>query len=366
MTVNPIPRHEDTSNHGGGATVKFDLSRNELHLDPLPQVRDIVGRGAATLNRYPHHQHTAHLIARIAALQEVPRDKVVVGAGIVGVLDGLLHADATTKGSTVFAAPAFDEYAPLVARAGGTPVAVDSDPPGSQSLAAVLARVDASTRQVIIAAPHNPTGAAVSLAELVGFRAALPNRVVLVIDQAYAEFDEAMPSDSVRRLITGLDSVVVLRSFSKAYGLAGLRIGYGVCSSADLADRIRSAIPAYSVNSLALAAAAESLQYPHQLRDRVSDVARSRQRLEAFLIRHRMFSGIASQANFVWLPTTDSQQLFRHARADGILLREYPGLGVRITVQSNEPVDALMESLAAFPGPTRHRAATKAFRHLSV
>ncbi|QLL08077.1 pyridoxal phosphate-dependent aminotransferase [Mycobacterium vicinigordonae] len=323
--------------------VDFDLSRNELPFDPLPEVRRILESSADKISRYPEDQCVNQLTAQIGELLGVPRDRVVVGPGSVGVLDALLHAEP--KGATVFATPAFDEYAILIARAGGVPVATVSDPPGKQSLDSILARVDDSTRQVIIATPHNPSGAAVGLNELLDFRRALPKPVLLVVDQAYAEFDETLPGDAVLRLVTEMDSAVVLRSFSKAYGLAGLRIGYGVFSSAVLAARVRAAVPTYSVNSLGITAAAESLRHQRQLRERVAQVIVNRKRLEEFLLHHGLFSGVVSQGNFVWVPTTDSHTVSMQARADGILVREYPGLGVRITVQSDASVDAVIHSL---------------------
>lgn len=328
--------------------VEFDLSRNELHLDPLPEVRKILESSADHLSRYPQDYRVAQLMGQIGAVHAVPRDQVAIGPGSVGVLDAILHLDP--RGSTVFGTPTFDEYAVLVSRAGGHPVGAVSNPPGYQCLDSILSHVDDSTRQVIIAAPHNPSGATVSVEELVQFRRALPERVLLIVDQAYAEFDETMHLDAVRYLVTELDAVAVLRSFSKAYGLAGLRIGYGIFSSTALAARVRSAVPTYAVNSMSIIAAAESLRHQHQLRGRVAQVIESRKRLEDFLIRHHLFSGVVSQGNFVWLPTADSQDLFLHALTDGILLREYPGLGVRITVQSESSVDAVIDSLTTFSG----------------
>lgn len=335
---------------------EFDLSRNELHLDPLPEVRKILESSADTLSRYPQDHRVAALTERIAALHGVPLDRVVVGPGSIGVLDALLHADGGPAGSTVFATPTFDEYAVLVARAGGVPVGVAGDPVGKQSLDGIRARVDSSTRYVIVAAPHNPSGATVSLAELRHLRLALPDTAVLVVDGAYAEFDETARPDAVRRMVSGPRPVVVLRSFSKAHGLAGLRIGYGVFSCAALAARVRSAVPMFAVNSIALTAAAESLRHQQRLRERVSRVIENRNRLEAALLRYGLYSGIASQGNFVWLPTRDSRRLFAHALGDGILVREYPGWGVRITVGSDESVNAVRKSLATFVAGTRGRA----------
>ncbi|BDB40249.1 MULTISPECIES: pyridoxal phosphate-dependent aminotransferase [Mycobacterium] len=323
--------------------IDFDLSRNELPFDPLPQVRSILESSADRIRCYPEDECVMQLTAQIGELHGVPQDRVVVGPGSVGVLDAVLHAEA--KGATVFGTPTFDEYASLVSRAGGLPVGAVSDPPGGQSLEAILARVDESTRQVIIATPHNPSGAAVTVDELVEFRRLLPKPVLLVVDQAYAEFDETLPDGAVRRLVTDMDGVVVLRSFSKAYGLAGLRIGFGVFSSGALAARVRAAVPTYAVNSVGITAATESLRHQRQLRERVTRVIGSRKRLEAFLLRHGLFSGVVSQGNFVWVPTPDSHALAQQVLADGILVREYPGLGVRITVQSEASVDAVIGSL---------------------
>lgn len=328
--------------------VEFDLSRNELHLGPLPEVQKILESSTAVLNRYPTEDRVARLAAQVGALHAVPQAHIVVGAGSVGVLDALLHARPQTNASTVFGTPTFDEYSALVTRAGGNCVAVPSDPPGTQALDAILSRVDASTRQVILAAPHNPTGSTVSVDELTRFRRALPKSVLLVLDQAYAEFDTTTTSDALYQIVTDLNGMVVLRSFSKAYGLAGLRIGYGVFSSAALAAQVRTAVPTYSVNAVAVAAAGESLRHQRQLRERVTGVVESRRRLEAFLVRHDLFCGTESQGNFVWLATRASNSLFRHLRSDGIAAREYPGLGVRITIQSEISVDAVLAALTTF------------------
>lgn len=321
--------------------IEFDLSRNELHLDPLPQVRAVLESSASTLNRYPQDHHLATLMEQIGELHGVPAGHVVVGPGSVGVLDALLHTRLQRGRSTLFATPTFSEYEVLTARAGGIPVGI----PGDQSPEALIPHVDASTQQVIITAPHNPTGATASLDALVAIREALPDNVLLVIDQAYAEFDETLPADAVRR-VTACGDVAVLRSFSKAYGLAGLRIGYGVFSGTGQAERVRAAIPVFSVNSVGARAACESLRHQDQLRQRVARVIENRKCLEDFLIRHDMFCGIASQGNFVWVPTANSRALHERARANGVLLREYPGEGVRITVQSEASVDALIGSLA--------------------
>ena len=325
--------------------IDFDLSRNELPYDPLPEVRRILESSAPSLSRYPEDHRVTELTAQIAALHGVPEQLVVVGAGSVGVLDALLHVDPYPRGAAVFGTPTFDEYAVLVSRAGGIPLPAKGCPSGTQSLENILARVDDSTRHVIIATPHNPSGATVDLDDLSTLRRALPKSVLLVVDQAYAEFDETLCPDAVRRLVTELDGVVVLRSFSKAYGLAGLRIGFGVFSSAALAERVRAAVPTYSVNSIGITAAAESLRHQQQLARRVAQVVASRKRLEEFLIRHGLYCGTASQGNFVWVPAEESNALFQHALADGILLREYPGRGARITVGSDASVDAVIQSL---------------------
>lgn len=364
MRVKRISPHDNSANPRP-ARVHFDLSRNELHLDPLPEVREILASNAATLCRYPQDHPVAQLTGRIGSLHGVPRDQVVIGSGSVGVLDALLHLDPQ-RGSTVFGIPTFDEYAVLVARSGGVAVGATSEPPGFQSLDSILSSVDASTRHVIIAAPHNPSGETVSLAELIQFRQALPETVLLIVDQAYAEFDETLPVDAVRRIVTELDGMAVLRSFSKAYGLAGLRIGYGIFSSAALAARVRHAVPTYSVNSMSIIAAAESLRHQRQLAERVARVVESRKRLEAFLLRHDLCSGIVSQGNFVWLPTEDSHALFLHALNEGILVREYPGAGVRVTVQSEASVDAVIGSLSTFPAESQRSARDEVFHNFDA
>jgi histidinol-phosphate aminotransferase len=249
---------------------------------------------------------------------------------------------------------------PLLAQvAGARPVQVPLVPgrPGgpadTHDLDALAAAVDETTRLVFVCNPNNPTGTAVRRTELERFLAAVPEDTLVVLDEAYREFVTDPDVPDGLELIRGRPNVAVLRTFSKAWGLAGLRVGYLVAEDPAVADAVRRTHVPFSVSMLAQAAAVAALASEDEVRRRCAAVTGERERLTAAL-RERGLDVSDSQANFVWLPTGErTAELAAALESRAVITRPFAGQGIRVTVGTTEEDDvflaALDEVLAAAP-----------------
>ena len=312
-----------------------DLSMNELPYPPLPSVRRLVEEGAARLNRYPDHSAAA-VIAALASRLDVPAERVMVGPGSAALCQHLVQALRPRGGHVMHPALSFEAYPLIIANGGARPVPVPMDGP-RPDLDAMAKAVDADTRAVLLCNPNNPTGAALGHDELIRFLDRIPSDVVVIVDEAYREFvTDPVVADGLELHRDG-GNVCVLRTFSKAYGLAALRIGYGVAPP-DIAAATRMVGMVSFPGSLGQAAAVASLEpaADHELARRCTRLAAARQRLHDEL--HAAGLPVEpSQANFVWLPVGERAAGFaEHCHGRGVLVRAYPGHGVRVTVGSDE------------------------------
>ena len=308
-----------------------DLSMNETPYPPLPNVRRIVEDGAGRINRYPDHA-TGALLAALSARLEVPQAQIVVGPGSAGLCQHLIQALGPQRGEVVHAVLSFEAYPLLIANAGARPVPVPLAG-YRHDLAAMAAAVTPDTRCVLLCNPNNPTGAVLHRAEIDEFLDRLPPEVMVIVDEAYREFvtDPDVP-DMVQHA-KGRENVCVLRTFSKAYGLAALRVGYAVAPPG-VATATRMLGGVFFPNSFGQAAAVASLDTVAEagLATRCAELARYRQQLTERLLGLGL-PVAPSEANFVWLPLgTDAEPFTERCRRAGILVRGYPGLGVRVTV----------------------------------
>ena len=305
------------------------LASNELPFGPLPSVRQAIVDAAGSVNRYPDPRALA-LRTALAKHVDVDVERVVVGAGSNALLYQLIHALADGDDDVVFPWPTFEGYAVAVALSGARQVRVPLsnhrvDP------AALVAAIGERTRLVVIAEPNNPTGTSLSGAELEVLCEATADRCLLVIDEAYHDFRTGAPIDALA-LAAAHRHVVVLRTFSKAHGLAGLRVGYAVADPG-VVELIDKVTPPFSVSAMAQAAAAASIQAHDELRARVAMVVAERDQLIAGL-HAQGWDVPASEANFVWLPMTDgdaTMSMVAGLERHGVLVRPLPG-GVRITI----------------------------------
>lgn len=323
----------------------FKLSSNENPFDPLPHVVDALRRADA-VNRYPDAS-AGRLRQRLAERFGVTADDVHVGAGSVSVIAQLLLAVAGPGDRVVYAWRSFEAYPSLVVVAGAEPVEVPLTADGRHDLPAMAAAIDDRTRAVIVCSPNNPTGAVVTQAEFDAFLAAVPSDVLVILDEAYAEFVTAPDAvDGLRELGIRSPNVVALRTFSKAYGLAGLRIGYGVGHHRVLDAARATAIP-LAVTAQAEEAALASLDAEDELLERVRVIAERRDRIAAGL-RESGWVVPEAQGNFVWLALGSETAALAPAFDEaGLIVRVFAGDGVRISIGEEESVDKVLRIAAS-------------------
>jgi histidinol-phosphate aminotransferase len=323
------------------------LSSNENPYPPLPSVVAAVHHAAGRMNRYPDAAST-RLVEALAARHQVPVDTLAVGTGSVGLAQQVVQSTAGAGDEVVFAWRSFEAYPIFVRVAGATAVRVPLGPDERHDLDAMLAAVTPRTRLVLVCNPNNPTGTAVGGAAFERFLDKVPADVLVVVDEAYHEFvrDPEVP-DGVE-LQRERPNVCVLRTFSKAYGLAGLRVGYAVAHPA-VADALRRTAVPFGVSVLAEEAALASLKAEAgvELRDRVERLVAERTRVTAAL-RDQGWVVPPSEANFVWLRTGQRTAAVTDAMAAaGVVVRPFDGEGIRVTVADPEADDAFLAAAAA-------------------
>lgn len=323
----------------------YKLSSNENPFDPLPGVLAAL-QSVTTVNRYPDAS-AARLRARLAEHYGVEPDAVHIGAGSVAVLAQLITAAAGPGDEVLYAWRSFEAYPMLVAVAGATSVHVPLTHDAAHDLDAMAAAVTDRTRVVLICSPNNPTGPVVTQAGFDAFLAQVPVDVLVILDEAYAEFvTDATAVDGARVIAQAHPNVVVLRTFSKAYGLAGLRVGYGIGHRRVL-DAARSAAIPLSVTAHAEEAALASLDARTDLLARVSEIAERRDALAEGL-RAQGWRVPDAQGNFVWLATEgDTTAVADTFHDGGVVARPFAGEGVRISVGEHESVDRVLRIAAS-------------------
>jgi len=310
------------------------LASNESPYGLLPAVAARLAGATGRVSRYPDMSATA-LVEAIAAHHGISADQVAVGAGSSEVCGQLLHSvvgpgAAGAGDEIVFGWPSFEAYPLLTTVAGGSAVRVALRD-HALDLDALSAAVTGRTKLVFVCNPNNPTSTAVGERDLRRFVAGVPEQVLIVVDEAYREYVDLSLGPSAITLFGGRPNVVVLRTFSKAYALAGLRVGYCVGAPEVIAQVRKTQVP-FSVGAMAQEAAVIALDESHEVRRRVRLTVRERERMVERL-RAAGFEVPASHANFVWLPLgRDSTAFSAHCLAGGVAVRPFAGNGVRVTV----------------------------------
>ncbi|GAB2705609.1 histidinol-phosphate aminotransferase [Microbacterium marinum] len=327
-----------------GATA-YKLSSNENPFDPLPGVVSAV-QAATAFNRYPDAL-AGRLRDRLAQRYDVSADRVHVAAGSVSILYQLAQAVATVGDEIVLPWRSFEAYPGIVTVTGATAVMVPLTDAAENDLTAMAAAVTDRTRAIFVCTPNNPTGAIVTQAAFDAFVAAIPSDVLIVLDEAYAEFVTTPDAvDGTAVVAAGHENVVVLRTFSKAYGLAGLRIGYAI-GHPRILDVARSAGIPLSVTAQAEAAALASLDAEEELRARVAAVSARRDALVSRL-RDAGWDVPDAQGNFVWLPAGErSLEVAAAFEAADLVVRPFAGDGVRVSVGEEESVERVVAVAAS-------------------
>jgi histidinol-phosphate aminotransferase len=322
------------------------LSSNESPFAPLPSVVAVIAEEARSANRYPDNGAPA-LTEAIAERFGVPTAHVAIGCGSVGVAQQLLEAVGQPGAEVVYAWRSFEAYPPLTALAGAESVQVPLREQ-THDLAAMADAITARTRLVFVCNPNNPTGTVLHAGDLAAFLDRVPPDCLVVLDEAYREYvrDEAVPD--------GLDlyrdrpNVAVLRTFSKAYGLAGLRTGFMIAHE-PVAAAVRTTMLPFTVNRLAQAAAIASLAAEEELLERVELTVKERTRVREALIADG-WAVPPTEANFVWLQLGERTAEFAAAcEAAGIAVRPFAAEGARVSIGDREANDAFLAAARAFP-----------------
>ncbi len=322
-------------------TDAFKLSSNENPFEPLPSVVAALLAGAP-INRYPDASAAA-LRTRLAERYGVTPTEVHVAAGSVSILQQLVLAAAGPGDEVVFAWRSFEAYPWLPVSAGATAVPVPLAPGTRHDLDAMAAAITDRTRAILLCTPNNPTGPIITSAEFAAFIARVPADCLVLLDEAYAEFvtDPAAVDGLGERVFESHPNVVVLRTFSKAFGLAGLRVGYAIGHERIL-DAARSTGIPLSVTAAAEHAALASLDVEDELMARVAVIVERRGRLLEGL-RAQGWDVPDAQGNFVWLPTgAHTAEVVTAFEAAQIVVRPFLGDGIRISVGEHESVDKVL------------------------
>jgi histidinol-phosphate aminotransferase len=324
----------------------YKLSSNENPYPPLPGVLEKITAAAASANRYPDMACTA-LLDEVAGRFGVPVEHVATGTGSVGVAQQLLQSTAGPGDEVIYAWRSFEAYPIITQITGAASVQVPLTDGEEHDLDAMADAITDRTRLIFVCTPNNPTGVAIPGADLERFLDRVPDEVLVVVDEAYREFvrDE--------RVVDGIDlyrdrpNVCVLRTFSKAYGLAGLRVGFAVAHEPVAAALRKTAVP-FGVSQIAQDAAVASLHSEEELLERVEGLVAERARVSRELVTQG-WTVPESQANFVWLRLGDRTLDFAAAcEKAGAMIRPFPGEGVRVSVGEPEANDIFLQTAAAF------------------
>jgi histidinol-phosphate aminotransferase len=324
----------------------FKLASNENPFGPLPSVAKAITAAAADINWYPDN-HAEALIEAIARRYDVPAAHIALGCGSVGVAQQLLMAAAEPGTEVLFAWRSFEAYPILVPLTGAAGVRVPLKDE-RHDLAAMGDAITPRTRVIFVCNPNNPTGTVVHAAELGEFLDRVPPDCLVVLDEAYADYvrDPRVPNGI--DLYRDRPNVAVLRTFSKAYGLAGLRVGF-LIGHEPVAAAARTTMLPFTVNSLAQTAAVASLAAEAELLERVELAVKERARVRDEL-QAQGWNVPPTEANFVWLRLGPDTQDFAAVCAEaGISIRAFGDEGARISVGTPEASDAFLAVTRAYP-----------------
>lgn len=320
----------------------YKLSSNETHLPPPADVVGVLAEAAVHL--YPD-PGSADLLAALSGYLQVPVDQVCVGCGSVALCQNAVQIAADAGDEVVYAWRAFEAYPIVTAISGARPVAVPLTTGARHDVQAMVDAVTERTRVMFLCTPNNPTGPAVTHDEVRWVLDNVPQDLLVVIDEAYHEYVRDPAAVRALDIAAEHPNVLVLRTFSKAFGLAGLRVGYGV-GSAEVIAAMRKVATPFGVSSVAQAAAVASLSAEglQHMRATVAEAVGERDRMDATL-RGLGFDVADSQANFVWISSARAADLAGHLDRHGVTVRPFPE-GIRVSVGPREANDRVLEVLA--------------------
>jgi histidinol-phosphate aminotransferase len=328
------------------------LASNESPYPPHPAVVEAVTKALSGLNRYPDPTNAA-LRRKLADRHGVPANRIAIGNGSCDILlaagDALLEPGA----ELVYAWPSFSVYPHLAAASGARALEVPVDAEHRHDLEAMRKEITVATRLAIVCNPNNPTSTALPFDEIAAFVADVPRHVCVILDEAYCEFNVLQDPDESIDLLDRHPNLVLLRTFSKIYGLCGLRVGYGLCGSEEFRTAVDQVRQPFFCNAAAQAAALEALNHQDEVVRRVERNLAERMGLEDGL-RELGLRPAESQANFVWFDLGDGREeveVMQGLAQRGVLVRAGGSLGregaLRVTVGTQAENERFLEALAA-------------------
>ncbi len=336
---------------------RYKLSSNENPLGPVPEVARVLAEFDA-VHRYPDPLSTA-LRTALAGQLGVDAEDIVTGAGSLGALNQILKTFAGVNADgvqdeVIYAWRSFEAYPILIGIMGARSVQVPNLPNGAHDLDAMAAAVTDRTRLILVCTPNNPTGPAVTESQIRSFLAKVPATVPVVIDEAYFEFCAASSiPEGEEPPLNGLDiyrdypNVIILRTFSKAQGLAGLRVGYSI-SHPQITRHLRVAATPFAVSALAERAAVASIEHQEAVMERVSHIVAERERVTARL-RELGYEFPSTYANFVWLPLGERTGEFVDLmNRNALSVRAFGSEGVRVSIGEIEANDRFLSLCELF------------------
>jgi histidinol-phosphate aminotransferase len=329
------------------------LASNETPFPPLPAVRAAIDAATARLNRYPDPANGA-LKQRLSERYEIPSSRIAIGNGSCDVLMAAGEALLEPGAELIYAWPSFSVYPHLAAASGARAVTVALDGEQRHDLPAMLREITVATRLVLVCNPNNPTSTALPLAQIAEFLARVPPSVCVILDEAYCDFNLLDDPDASLALLDDHPNLVLLRTFSKVYGLCGLRVGFALCGSEELPRAFDQVRQPFFCNALAQAAAVEALGHQDVVTDRVTRTVAERISVDERL-RAMGLEPASSQANFCWFELgeqRDEQQIMQGLLDRGILVRGGTALGsptpaLRVTYGLPEENRRFLEALEA-------------------
>jgi histidinol-phosphate aminotransferase len=351
--VRRIPSYPVASGYDLGAGVAM-LASNELPFGPVPEVREAVQRVLAGVNRYPDPTYSA-LRKALSDRYGIPPARIALGNGSCDILLSAGEALLEPGAELVYAWPAFSEYPHLAAASGARAIEVPLDADDRHDLDAMAEQITVATRLVLVCNPNNPTSTALGLERVADFLEKVPSHVCVILDEAYCEFSLSLgdPYASVE-LLRSWPNLVLLRTFSKVYGLAALRVGYALCGENSFRRAVDVVRQPFHVNAAAQAAAVEALRHQDAVERRVTETLAARLSLEQD-IRDLGLWVAESDANFVWvrLPEdADEDSVLGGLRERSVLVRSGTSLGregaLRVTVgkpDENQRLSAALSEL---------------------
>ncbi|MDU1224739.1 histidinol-phosphate transaminase [Varibaculum cambriense] len=327
----------------GDAGKVVKLSSNELPFPPAKPIIEAGEQALTSINRYPDAIGSA-LAAKLGAHYRLNPEQVVVGPGSIQVLANALSAVAQAGNNVVYAWRSFEAYPILVGITGASSRQIPLNSHGGHDLDAILSAVDENTAAVILCSPNNPTGTSLTGTQVREFLAALPTQVLAILDEAYFEFDTSLGHVDGATLLADFPNLLVLRTFSKAYGLAGLRCGYGL-TSLYLAEAIRKVATPFGLSAVAEACALAALADNAAMLSQVSQICKERERVLSEL-RNLGWTIPQAGGNFIWFGAPVGAQIQAAALSQGVQTRGFVE-GVRVTIGSRAENDQFLTAISS-------------------